>query len=879
MGRVLIVMFLCMMTIAGTASAAENSPVSYHLPFDSIGDIQDLAGDDWIEKTGLKTIAERRWDLTEGRFGRALFLGAVPLKYDVDNMSGLDLDMVTAVVFNVAYAGSKGRGYDEPFIWGAGKCHPARGSVSFWVKGNSQPDDPDARTILFEQTTSSWGRKERQLIEIELFRDHTISAYVEDARYVQHTVKSGPVWRDGDWNHVVFMWDRASGVSLWVNGAEAASTMGSDPWWENQRPGLFHLPMARAAYDELYLIGRTMTTQEIGALYRENEAPAGGKSTDSPDSDLLRGAFSADVSHLPVAKPAKGTETLVFTDIEPERIHDDGITGWWISDGRYELAWPHENSVFTIIPGDVDFHAEKADVLPPEGVDVNYVTFEGNLDGVTLLKGDREGSFASSPVIRVPEGGGFFYGAMVDGLGDSELRVPFTKGYGAPPGFTSDGDVLHLPQSGDLRLHEMDIYNVAVHDMSREPGDEVFHFAYRSQPLDDNRYAAAYEGMYPVGGGLPGRLEKGTVPSDGLTWDLMPMAVSHFMTEPVAGKIVYDTVMLDAELQAPEGTVLQLSVRNPAVPSQRWSHAEVRLTGFSKDAKRLRLALKMTPLCLVDGDRLWLEIMATDHARINLNNGGWSSNVTLRPAINWASATNDWAMKTLRPAILTFGRSFEYIPWQWDNEMPDVDAPVNFGGMFDMAYPWQAVLKMDPGNKVANIYRAYTDIVDPSAQPRMRIAYPQGRYPADMNDVTVPKYDAPAGAPDWAVYFRHFQSFRNRLVTWWRHHQRSDGQAGGGWNDDTLIFSRAFGDMPLDSNDDALALYNNTFNGFDKTNYFKGGYCRIYPIDRLHNGGFCPRALQVACLQPRRSAQCGVGNAGSMALGQAGTDTPQLWKR
>lgn len=838
MERGLLVMILCMLMSAVVVYAADNTPVTYHQPFDTIGDIQDLAADDWIEKTRLKTIAERRWDLTEGRFGRALFLGAVPLKYDVDNMSGLDLDMVTAVVFNVAYAGSKGRGYDEPFIWGAGKCHPARGAVSFWVKGSSQSEDPDARTVLFEQTTSGWGRKERQLIEVELFHDRTISAYVEDARYVQHTVKSGPVWRDGDWNHVLFMWDRSSGVSLWINGAEAASTMGADAWWENQRPGLFHLPMARAAYDELYMFGRVLTPDEIGALYRENEAPTASEPVWDPDRNMPPSAFSSDVSRLPVAKPAKGTETLVFTDIEPERIHDDGITGWWVSDGRYEMAWPHETSVFTIIPGDVDFHAEKADVLPPEGADINYVTFEGNLDGVTLLKGDREGSFTSSPVLRVPEGEGFFYGAMVDNLGDSELRVPFTKGYGAPPGFTSDGDVLRLPQSGDLRLHEMDIYNVAVRDLPSEPGDEVLHFAYPDKPLADERYAAAYAGMYPTDVRLPGRLEKGTVPTGDLSWDLFPMTPSHVMTEPVTGKAVYDTVLLDTDITALNGTVLQLSVRNPAVPSQRWSHAEVRLSGFDQGGGRLRLALKMTPLCLAEGDRLWLEIMATDYAEIIISDSRWRGNVTLRPALDWASATDEWAMKTLRPAILTYGRSFEYIPWQWDNEMPDVDAPVNFGGMFDMAYPWQAVLKVDPGHKVANIYRAYTEIAYPSEPPRRRLAYPQGRYPADMNAVSAPAYDAPAGAPDWAVYFRHFQTFRNRIVTWWRHHQRSDGQAGGGWNDDTLIFSRAFGDMPLDSNPDALALYNNAFGGFDKTNYFKGGYCRIHPIDRLHNGDF-----------------------------------------
>jgi hypothetical protein len=94
------------------------------------------------------------------------------------------------------------------------------------------------------------------------------------------------------------------------------------------------------------------------------------------------------------------------------------------------------------------------------------------------------------------------------------------------------------------------------------------------------------------------------------------------------------------------------------------------------------------------------------------------------------------------------------------------------------------------------------------------------------------------------VYFREFEKFRERIILWWRHHQRSDGQVHGGWNDDTLVFSSDHGreggysDMILDSYPDALILYNNVFNGFDRTNLFKGGYCRITPMDDLHNGDF-----------------------------------------
>ena len=177
MKRLFVLVAVSCVLAAGNRADA-GSPLTYHLDFDT----PEFIADDWVGQTGFKTMDERKWEFVDGRFGKALYVGSVPLKYDVDNMSGLDLDMVTAVIFNVAYARSKGRGYDEPFIWGAGKLHPAFGAVSFWVKGSSEPEDKDARTILFEQTTTTWGRLERQLIEIELFRDRTISAYVEDAR-------------------------------------------------------------------------------------------------------------------------------------------------------------------------------------------------------------------------------------------------------------------------------------------------------------------------------------------------------------------------------------------------------------------------------------------------------------------------------------------------------------------------------------------------------------------------------------------------------------------------------------------------------------------------------------------------------------------------
>ena len=97
----LSVMLILFMMLVLTAEA--QNPVTYHLTFDDVGAFLEFLPDDWVEQTGFKTVVERKWEIVDGRYSKALHLGASPLKYDDDNMSGLDLDMVTAVIFNLSF--------------------------------------------------------------------------------------------------------------------------------------------------------------------------------------------------------------------------------------------------------------------------------------------------------------------------------------------------------------------------------------------------------------------------------------------------------------------------------------------------------------------------------------------------------------------------------------------------------------------------------------------------------------------------------------------------------------------------------------------------------------------------------------------------------
>ena len=293
-------------------------------------------------------------------------------------------------------------------------------------------------------------------------------------------------------------WDRSSGLSLWINGEEEVSSLGTDAWWNNQRPGLFHFPMSQAAYDEFYIFDRPLKSQEIKRLYKENKTPdnpTGKVAFDKAAIVRIISAFSENTSGLPVLTPSTGS-ALVFSQITPTRIHDEGVSGWWLNDGRCECAWPHEYSIFTIVPGDADFHAEKADILPPVSADVNYITVEGSLDDVRILKGDRSGNFDTNPVVGITSNKGFFYGAMVKNLKNSKLRIPFTKSWGTPEGF--EGDEVNLPLSGDLRIHEIGLFHVSEEKIVPSPGDVKLFVNPKPVKFGDTRYPAALTALNPV---------------------------------------------------------------------------------------------------------------------------------------------------------------------------------------------------------------------------------------------------------------------------------------------------------------------------------------------------------------------------------------------
>ncbi|MCD6307500.1 MAG: hypothetical protein J7M24_00745, partial [Candidatus Latescibacteria bacterium] len=432
-----------------TVSAApQDSPLNYYQSFDDFSFLEE----DFVARSGLKTADDRGMTIEDGRFGKGLRMNLTPKIVTLHEMSGADLDMITGTMFRTGARRNQWVTDNEPFLWGAAKVDPLAGSVAFWVKG------PLSAGVLFNQSAMRCGRPEQYLLSITVDDDLMLGAYIEDARYERHTIASKLPWNASAWNHVVLNWDRAQGLELFVNGRPAASSWGKDSWWETPLPGLMHFPMPHVIYDEFYSFSRPLMEGEIEALMSSNippESPSAARRS-TADRDRLAKAFGLGPDlDLPEIRPLPEGRALSFREITPAFTGDGNIPDRFCRDGRYELAWPHPLAVFTPIPGDASFQAEKLDVAVGKGDEYNWVTMEGNLTGLPAALTDavRDGDrYRGGRYFAIPEDGRFFYGARFDHESRRPFTLPFLKGYGAPQHFKGD---LHLPLTGDTRIQEL----------------------------------------------------------------------------------------------------------------------------------------------------------------------------------------------------------------------------------------------------------------------------------------------------------------------------------------------------------------------------------------------------------------------------------------
>ena len=813
------------------AAAEPAGPATFHLSFDDF----DFLEHDFVARGGHKSIEDRGLTLEEGRFGKGLRMNLTPHIDLRDEMSGGDLDEVVAVMFRTWRHREHWTVDNQPFLWGAGRFNTGSGAVAFWVKGELSEGE------LFNQSAMAWGRAEKHLLAITADGDGRLGAHLVDSRYARHEIRSRHQWDPARWNHVVLNWDKARGLELIVNGRSAASSVGRDAWWQTALPGLFHLPMPHVVYDELHAFSRPLERDEIEALARTNTPPASTETVRRTRKDrdrLARASGLGPDADLPTLEPLDAGRVLAFSEVVPAFVGEENIPAFFCRDGRYELAWPHPQDVFTPIPGDAAHQAEKLDVDPGEGVAFNYLTVEGNLAempaALTDLRRGDEGLFEGEVFLDLPRDERLFFAATLPRQAHGPFHLPFLQGYGAPPGFEGD---LHLPLTGRTRVHEIGIFDVTLRPWAPDPAEEMTFHLRRGGRLEP-RYDLALRTQHGLGeretlfayrtppGGDPEWVETGYLNR------------VHLVTAPVTGKTCVGAILLDLQVRTrSREDLLVVRLRDPGLPHRIWTHAEVKLRGFDGDGGRLRLLLDPPPLILPAGDRIWLDLASHDDARIRIG-GDPGSRIVLRKAPLQASEAA-YENKGLMPVVAEATKA-HYRPWIFERITPDLDDPHTLGGHFDSVMPALAVSRVLPYSVIAQDYLDMAGVLG-KARDTYGLAVPTG---ASFSPDQVPD-----GVPVWAWLQHRVKAFRLRVIDWMVRNQNSDGQLGEGWNDDVFLLVGRY-DVPLDSHPGARRMYLRLFEGLDRTNMLGGGWVRISPMDHFHTEDLTSTRFHSVLMEP-----------------------------
>ena len=403
------------------------------------------------------SLERRQLDLSEGRFGKALHIKhGWSIAKGTNNESGIDLDLTVATMW--------GDWHTKPHYWGTGKFSNDRGSVAFWVK--TADINPG---LVFIQGSISWGRKERDLLRIDLSETGNISASIRDIYYQYHKIESKEsVWENNTWQHIVVVYDKAYGLKLYHNNKLIASNWGNDAWWEAPMPGLFSPFLPESYYDEISFYDYPLDPDEISSLFNTNlisPKKEGDHEFDQAAKERLLSVYG-DINSLEIPALTIGEGVLAMKQTEIANCHDEKIPAWWVMDGRYELAWPHPNLLFTFILGDADFHGDKLDIELKHGETANYLALEGVLEGVKGFSLGKD-TGEKNNIVDLENYANFFYSKALEIESGSALHFPLVTGYGTPPGLIDKGS-LNFPLSGKMRIHEVQLWNVTTKEEESE---------------------------------------------------------------------------------------------------------------------------------------------------------------------------------------------------------------------------------------------------------------------------------------------------------------------------------------------------------------------------------------------------------------------------
>ena len=767
-------------------------------------------------KIAENPLTRRKLELSDGKFGKALHIkDGWSVAKGTTNESGMDLDLIVATMW--------GDWRTKPHYWGSGKFYGNRGSIAFWVKTAAL--NPG---IVFIQSSTAWGRKERDLLRIDLNEDGKLSASIRDIYYQYHkTVSENPVWKNDEWQHIAVVWDHAWGIKLYYNGELIASNWGQDAWWQTPLPGLFSPFLPESYYDEIYFFDYPLSRNEIQSLFTNNKVPEKKEeeriSINDPERRRLLSAY-ADIDHLELPVLDADQNILSLKQTKIANCHDEKIPAWWVMDGRYELAWPHPYLLFTFILGDVDFHGTKVDIDLQPGASANYLSLEGVLDGIEVIP-EEKGKFNDrNKMVDLNNYPYSFYSQKIDLGQNTTLHFPLVKGYGTPPGLIDRGS-LNLPLSGKIRLHEVQLWKVTT-KKEPAPADIIWELPYRKDcsGLDD-KYRNAFRKLKGSGERTLFINSKTSGPSDRAYVELSPLQPFHFFGPDLNPDIAIDKIAINfSVLPRNRSDVLWVRLRDPANPSRIWAQTVIRIHfNDNRQPQKVRLELDVNDLMLASEHRIWFEFMFAGPEKIATVPAPEMKVVLSRDK---EKSLADFAVNEMIPAKMQYMKEYNYQPWLFTGERPNDNGWTNFGGPFDIWYPPHAVLRLNPENEIAGIYKLLTGERGRTYGGDFKPVFNQ------YDKITFSKNITP-DTPPWALWEREMYKKQLRTIHWIVGMQRRDGFFWGGYNDDTFIVL-GYSGIPLMGDDISRQSFIKLYDGVENVGIFKNGYCDIWPIDYIH---------------------------------------------
>lgn len=787
------------------------------------------------------SLKRRKLELTDGKFGKALHIKhGWSVTRGTANESGIDLDLIVATMW--------GDWRTKPHYWGAGKFYGDRGSIAFWVKTSEL--NPG---IVFIQSSIAWGRKEKDLLRIDLDENGKLSASIRDIFYRYHQIKSKKaVWKNNEWQHIVVVYDKAYGLKLYFDGSLIASNWGKDSWWQTPLPGLFSPFLPESCYDEIFFFDYSLNDDEITSLYTSNSPPQKREKKavlDNPARERLLSSYgNINKLELPVLIADKDVLSMKQTEITD--CHDEKIPAWWVMDGRYELAWPHPYMLFTFILGDVDFHGDKVNIDLKQGETANYISLEGVLDGIEVFSGEKREINNKNKIIDLQNYPYFFYSTKLNMGNNTSLHFPLVSGYGTPPGLIDKGS-LKFPLSGKMRLHEVQLWNVTT-KKEGAAADIVWRLPYQENlSALDIRYLDAFlklkgsqDRTLFASSNISGKTDPAFI-------DLAPLQPFHLFSPDMNPDLAVDKIGLKIYVIPDENSdVLWVKLRDPANPSRIWAQTVIR-TEFKQLNKPQKIEIELDPvdIMLASEDRLWVELMFANNKKIAAA-ANMAPEIKLVLSKDREKSLSDYAFNEMIPARMQYIKEYNYQPWLFTGEQRSkkswaffggsVSTKIshitsqsesmnfwsNFGGPYDMWYPPDAVLRHDPDNEIAAIYK--------------RITGERGYiYGGDFKS-TFNQYDRlelseniPFNAPSWAVWEREMYKKQLRTIHWIAGMQRKDGFFWGGSNDDVFI-PLGYAGIPFMGDEISRKAFLKLYDGLEELGIYKDGYCDIWPIDYLH---------------------------------------------